>query len=117
MTGDDKPSALDTSVRLGSRGDDVYAALIDAHRGLSHDESARLNARLVLMLANHIGDAAAVLDAIARARAGVTHDSVPNIEEPSRRSSPGSIYPQNSAVGSIPGMKPGMTSRPCVDLG
>jgi len=73
MKGDRRPTTLDTSARLGTRADDVYAALIEAHRGLSHEESARLNARLVLMLANHIGDAAVVLDAIARARAGVTH--------------------------------------------
>jgi len=72
MKGDDKPTGLDTAFRLGTRGDDVYAALIEAHRGLSHDESNRLNARLVLMLANHIGDASIVLEAIARAREGVT---------------------------------------------
>ncbi len=62
---------LDTSFRLGTRGDDVYAALIAAHDGLSADESARLNARLVLMLANHLGDAAIVIEAIERARAGI----------------------------------------------
>lgn len=60
---------LDTSFRLGSRGDDIYAALIAAHDGLSDDESARLNARLVLMLANQIGDAQIVIEAIERARA------------------------------------------------
>jgi hypothetical protein len=73
MKGDSKPTTLDTSARLGTRADDVYAALIEAHRGLSHEESARLNARLVLMLANHIGDADVVLDAIGRAREGVAH--------------------------------------------
>ena len=35
--------------------DDFYAALIDAHLGLTSDESHALNARLVLLLANHIG--------------------------------------------------------------
>ncbi len=60
---------LDTSFRLGTQGDDVYAALIGAHDGLSDDESARLNARLVLLLANQIGDAAVVIEAIERARA------------------------------------------------
>jgi hypothetical protein len=73
MTGDAQPAGLDTSPRLGKHGDDVYAALLDAHAGLSHDDSSRLNARLVLMLANHIGDPAVVLDAIRRARAGVLH--------------------------------------------
>ncbi len=34
----------------------AYRALIEAHRGLSGEASARLNTRLVLILANHIGD-------------------------------------------------------------
>jgi hypothetical protein len=72
MTGDGKPAGLDTSFRLGKRGDDVYAALIEAHRGLSDEASQRLNARLVLLLANQVGDADVVLEAIRRARTGVT---------------------------------------------
>jgi hypothetical protein len=35
--------------------DDFYEALIEAHQGLSTEESHALNARLVLVLANHIG--------------------------------------------------------------
>ena len=58
---------LDASFRLGARGDDVYAALIEAHRGLSDEESNRLNARLVLILANQVGNAAVVIEAIERA--------------------------------------------------
>ena len=42
--------------RLDASGDDFYAALMAAHEGLSLDESARLNARLVLLLANEVGD-------------------------------------------------------------
>jgi hypothetical protein len=42
--------------RLGAAGDDFYAALMAAHDGLSFEESARLNARLVLLLANRVGD-------------------------------------------------------------
>jgi hypothetical protein len=42
--------------RLGTRGDDVYAMLMDAHDGLDHEASVRLNARLVLLLANEVGD-------------------------------------------------------------
>lgn len=42
--------------RLGLAGDDFYAALMAAHDGLTYDESARLNARLVLLMANAIGD-------------------------------------------------------------
>ena len=41
--------------RLGAAGDDFYAALMAAHEGLSFEESATLNARLVLLLANRIG--------------------------------------------------------------
>ena len=36
--------------------DDFYAALLAAHKGLSDDESHALNARLVLIFANEIGD-------------------------------------------------------------
>ncbi len=62
---------LDTTDRLGPGGDDVYAALVAAHDGLTSAESARLQARLVLLLANQVGDAAVVLEAIARARQAV----------------------------------------------
>ncbi len=60
----------DFDVRLGSGGDAVYAALVEAHRGLSDDQSARLNIRLILLLANQLGDADAVCAAIANARKG-----------------------------------------------
>ncbi len=44
--------------------DDFYAALIQAHEGLSEDESAALNARLILLLANHVGDGETLEQAI-----------------------------------------------------
>jgi hypothetical protein len=53
--------------RLGAGGDDFYARLIAAHEGLSFEESARLNARLVLLLANALGDSAKIVEAIDRA--------------------------------------------------
>lgn len=62
---------LDTSFQLGAEGDNVYAALIAAHRGLSDEASARLNARLVLLLANQLGDGGLVIDVIRRAREGL----------------------------------------------
>ncbi len=37
--------------------DDFYEALIELHRGLTDAQSAQVNARLILLLANHIGDA------------------------------------------------------------
>jgi len=59
---------LSTTSNLGMAGDDVYAALMAAHDGLSDDDSARLNVRLVLLLMNHIGDRAVIEAAIAAAR-------------------------------------------------
>lgn len=47
--------------------DGFYAELIDAHEGLSDEESAALNARLVLLLANHVGDREALRQAINHA--------------------------------------------------
>ena len=39
-----------------SRPDDAFRAIVEAHRGLSEAQSADLDAALVLVLANHIGD-------------------------------------------------------------
>jgi Protein of unknown function (DUF2783) len=44
------------SLRLAD-ADGFYAALVAAHEGLSDDESALANAKLVMLLANQIGDA------------------------------------------------------------
>lgn len=44
--------------------DDFYAALIAAHDGLGDDASAALNARLVLVLANHVGDPETLREAL-----------------------------------------------------
>ncbi len=52
-------------------GDDFYEALIEMHRDLSDEQSARANARLILLLANHIGDIATLREAMQIARAGV----------------------------------------------
>lgn len=48
--------------------DDFYADLIAAHEGLSKVESDALNARLILLLANHIGDRDVLREALATAR-------------------------------------------------
>lgn len=50
----EKPVQMDD--RLGSDGDDFYHQLMEAHEGLSLEQSQRLNARLVLIMANQIGD-------------------------------------------------------------
>ena len=52
-------------------GDDFYEALIDTRRGLSDEQSHLLNARLVLLLANHVGDLRVLREALAAARDGV----------------------------------------------
>lgn len=48
--------------------DGFYAALIEHHRDLGEADCAALNARLVLILANHIGSANVLLEALAVAR-------------------------------------------------
>lgn len=48
--------------------DAAYEALVKAHRGASEEASAALNARLVLILANHIGDLAVLREAIELAK-------------------------------------------------
>ena len=52
-------------------GDDFYQALIDTHRGLSDEQSGLLNAKLILLLANHVGDMQVLRDALSLARADV----------------------------------------------
>ncbi|MDQ2066484.1 DUF2783 domain-containing protein [Xinfangfangia sp. CPCC 101601] len=50
--------------------DGFYARLLATHKGLSEGQSHALNARLVLILANHIGEAAALEAAMVLARDG-----------------------------------------------
>ena len=64
-------SALVTEANL-ERPDDFYEALIALHRGLSDAQSSRVNAKLILILANHVGDHGVLLEAIAAAREDVT---------------------------------------------
>ncbi len=47
------------------RADDVYQMLIDAHEGKTKAESDAFNARLILVLINHIGDAEVIAEALA----------------------------------------------------
>lgn len=54
-----------------ARPDDFYQALIDAHRDLSDEQSLALNAKVILLLANHIGDQHVLDDALAIARKGI----------------------------------------------
>ena len=45
--------------------DGFYEALLNVHEGLDDEETQALNARLVLVLANHIGTQEILADAIA----------------------------------------------------
>lgn len=47
--------------------DDFYAALIAAHEGMEKAESDAFNARLILLMANHIGDLATLKEALTLA--------------------------------------------------
>jgi hypothetical protein len=58
--------SLDTTPRLADP-DAVYAMLVAAHRDLDAAASRRLDAKLVLILANHIGDAGVLEQALALA--------------------------------------------------
>jgi hypothetical protein len=57
--------------------DGLYSALIAAHEGLTEAASRRLDAKLVLLLANHIGDQAVVEEAIALARRTLLPEATP----------------------------------------
>uniref|UniRef100_UPI003BAD8284 DUF2783 domain-containing protein n=1 Tax=Stappia sp. TaxID=1870903 RepID=UPI003BAD8284 len=48
--------------------DGFYAELLGLHEGLSREESEALNARLVLVLANHVGDREILRAALAAAK-------------------------------------------------
>jgi hypothetical protein len=55
--------------------DDFYEALLETHRDLDDAQSALVNAKLVLLLANHIGDLDVLRAAMAAAREDVATSS------------------------------------------
>ncbi|MEO5733636.1 MAG: DUF2783 domain-containing protein [Rubrivivax sp.] len=57
-------------------GDAFYAGLIETHRDLSDEASELLNARLVLLLANHVGDLGVLRQALQVAREGLLEGTV-----------------------------------------
>lgn len=63
-------SLLNTEPNIAAP-DDFYAALLDTHRDLDDGQSALVNAKLILLLANHIGDAEVLLAALRCAREDV----------------------------------------------
>ncbi|WP_017670632.1 DUF2783 domain-containing protein [Blastomonas sp. AAP53] len=57
-------SALVTTPNIAAP-DDIYALVLAAHAGRSEAESVKINAKLVLLLANHIGDPKVIQEALA----------------------------------------------------
>lgn len=68
---EDTMAKLDTALRFPDP-DAAYVALVEARRGLTEDAAAALDAKLVLILANHIGDLDVLNEAIALAKASGT---------------------------------------------
>ena len=68
-----------------SAPDEFYEALIDAHRGLTLQQSQALNARLILLLANQVGDAGVLREALRHARQGIDDAPAGANDSPSQR--------------------------------
>jgi hypothetical protein len=62
---------LNTEFNLGTDSDALFNELLQAHEGLSPEQSEQLNASLILILINHIGEADTIREAVARARAAL----------------------------------------------
>jgi uncharacterized radical SAM superfamily protein len=62
--------SLKTSANI-AKPDDLYELLIGAHNGLTKAESDSLNAKLILILMNHIGDDATIREALELAKTRV----------------------------------------------
>ena len=65
---DDTTGALRRTLNL-ARPDEVYNAIVDAHRGLDDAACRDFDARLILLLANHVGDEAVIREALREAAA------------------------------------------------
>lgn len=64
-------------LRAYTPGDHFYEMLLNGHQGLSDEQSELMNARLVILLANHIGDLAVLREAISLARPATADTKVP----------------------------------------
>ena len=62
---------LNTELNI-SAPDEFYEALVDIHRFLTPEQSKLVNAKLILLLANHVGDLGVLRAAMDKAREGVT---------------------------------------------
>ena len=62
---------LNIEFNLGPESDALFNDLMKAHEGLNREQSEKLNAGLILILMNHIGEPEVIREAIARARAAL----------------------------------------------
>ena len=67
-------TALNTQPNIAAP-DDFYQELLDMHRDLSEQQSALVNAKLILLLANHVGDHAVLREAMRAARQDIAPDT------------------------------------------
>ncbi|MDE2003631.1 MAG: DUF2783 domain-containing protein [Betaproteobacteria bacterium] len=83
------PATLNTEPNIAA-ADDFYEALIETHRDLAPEQSGLVNAKLILLLANHIGDLDVLRQAMAHARAGIAPigDGSAGVAGPPARAAP-----------------------------
>ena len=62
---------LNTEFNLGTESDALFNELLGAHDGLGREQSEQLNAGLILILMNHIGEPEVIRAAISHARAAL----------------------------------------------
>lgn len=67
-------SSLNTQPNIPAP-DDFYQELVDMHRDLSQQQSALVNAKLILLLANHVGDLAVLREAMRAARQDIAPEA------------------------------------------
>jgi hypothetical protein len=75
-----KAQPADKPLRWGD-ADGFFDLLLDAHQGLSPEESANLNARLVLVLAHEVGDAQALARCLVMAQEAMPDSPKPSAAE------------------------------------
>jgi Protein of unknown function (DUF2783) len=68
------PNTLNTQPNIPAP-DDFYQELVDMHRDLSEQQSALVNAKLILLLANHVGDLAILREAMRAARQDIAPEA------------------------------------------
>ena len=81
MTAHLRPSTLLNTQPNIQAPDDFYQELVDMHRDLSEQQSRLVNAKLILLLANHVGDPAVLREAMRAARQDIAPPAGPHEAE------------------------------------